>query len=189
LTRVGHASASQSAARLIDEFGSLASILAASRSRLLRATGERSTAHYLWQIGETLRLSLRHTAFEGNRITGTAALATYLGADMGQLAREQIRVLFLSGGNQLVADEILFQGSVDSTSLDPRPIVHRALDLAASGLIIVHNHPSGKAEPSRSDLAATRRLAAVSRELEITLHDHIIVARYGWSSFRDLGLL
>lgn len=189
MARVGHADASQSAARLIDEFGGLAEILAAPRSRLLRATGERSTAGYLRQIGEALRLSLRHTAFEGNRITGTAALATYLGAEMGQLAREQVRVLFLSGGDRLVADEILFQGSVDATSLAPRPIIHRALDLAASGLIIVHNHPSGEAAPSRSDLAATRRLQAVCRELEITLHDHLIVARQGWNSFRDLGLL
>ncbi|WP_158635890.1 JAB domain-containing protein [Sphingosinicella ginsenosidimutans] len=164
-------------------------MLAAPPHRLLRACGDRAVTRHLASIGEAFRLSLRDAAFEGERITGTAGLARYLAATMGHLPREEVRALFLSAKNELLADETLFAGSVDSSVLEARPIIHRALDLAATGLIVVHNHPSGCAEPSAADVAATRRLAKACKELSIIVHDHIVVARGSWSSFRDLGLL
>lgn len=144
---------------------------------------------HLASLGEAFRLSLRDAAFDGERITGTAALARYLAATMSHLPREEVRVLFLSAKSELLADETLFVGSVDTSALEARPIIHRALDLAATGLIVVHNHPSGCAEPSAADVAATRRLAQACKALSISVHDHIVVGRGNWSSFRDRGLL
>ena len=186
---LGHRHPNAQAAKLLSECGTLAAILAAPRSRLLRASGERTIARHLARLGEAFRLSLRGAAFEGRQISGTTALAQYLATVMGHLPREQVRVLFLSADNELLADEILFEGSIDSSSVEARPIIHRALDLAATGLIIVHNHPSGRAKPSPADVSATCRLAQACNGLSLKVHDHIVVSRRGWASFRELGLL
>jgi len=133
--------------------------------------------------------ALRDEALGGAEIAGTESLAHYLRADMGFRPGEQLRILFLATGNRLVADEIMFQGSIDSATMLPRPIVHRALDLGASGIIVVHNHPGGSPEPSRADIEATRELVMACRPLEIAVHDHLIVARGGWTSLRMRRLL
>lgn len=132
---------------------------------------------------------LRDEALPGMEIGGTEALARYLRADMGWRPCEQLRILFLGTGNRLLADEVMFEGSIDSAPLLPRPIVHRALDLGARGIILIHNHPSGDPEPSRADAEATHHLVAACRPLEIAVHDHLIVARGGWTSLRLKGLL
>lgn len=132
---------------------------------------------------------LREEALPGARIGGTEALARYLRADMSHRRDEQIRILFLADGNRLIADEVMVQGTVDSAPLLPRTIVHRALDLGASGLILIHNHPSGSQKPSRADLDATRELVSACRPLDIVIHDHLIVARGGWTSLRLQGLM
>jgi DNA repair protein RadC len=176
--------------RLVDEFGSLAAALAASplrRDRLL--VGHAKAAQHLTHIQAAMLHSLRDEALGGAEIAGTEALAHYLRADMGFRPDEQLRILFLATGNRLVADEVMFQGSIDSASVLPRPIVHRALELGASGIIVVHNHPGGRPEPSRADIEATRELVAACRPLEIRVHDHLIVARGGWTSLRLKGLL
>lgn len=176
--------------RLIDEFGSLAATLAAPQQRRDRLlSGHDRAARHLAGIGAAMLHALRAEALRGAQISGTEALARYLRADMGYRAAEQLRILFLATGNRLVADEILFQGSIDSASLLPRPIVHRALDLGASGIILVHNHPGGSQEASRADIEATRDLVAACRPLEIEVHDHLIVARGGWTSLRLKGLM
>jgi DNA repair protein RadC len=175
---------------LISEFGSLAAVLAASprrRDRLLASHGEAS--HHLSAIRGAMLHALRERALAGAEIAGTEALARYLRADMGYRPGEQIRILFLAAGNRLLADEVMMEGSIDSAALLPRPIVHRALDLGASGIILVHNHPGGSPDPSRADLDATRVLVAACRPLEIAVHDHLIVARGGWTSLRVEGLL
>lgn len=128
--------------------------------------------------------ALRDEALLGPQIGGTEALAHYLRADMGHRPSEQLRVLFLATGNRLLADEVMVHGSIDSTPMLPRPIIHRALDLGASGLIMIHNHPGGSPEPSRADLSATLELASACRPLEIVVHDHLIVAKGGWTSLR-----
>ena len=123
-------------------------------------------------------------------IIGTAqALIDYLFADMAHLPAERLRVLFLNARNHLLRDELVSEGSVNEISVHPRAILTRALELGATALILVHNHPSGDPAPSQGDIDATRRIANAARSLDICIHDHVIVARSGWSSFRTLGLM
>jgi DNA repair protein RadC len=103
--------------------------------------------------------------------------------------REQLRVLFLDRKNQLIADEVLGFGTVDHAPVYPREVARRAIELAASSLILVHNHPSGDPTPSRSDIDMTRGLIDALSAFDITIHDHLIVARHGIVSFKSQGLI
>jgi DNA repair protein RadC len=103
--------------------------------------------------------------------------------------REQFRILFLDRGNALIADEVQQTGTVDHTPVYPREVVRRALELSATAVILVHNHPSGDPKPSRADIEMTKTLADIARPLGIELHDHIIVGRGGHASFKAMGLI
>ena len=102
---------------------------------------------------------------------------------------ERVRVLFLNAKNVLIANEAMWEGSVDEAAVHIREILRRALDLHASSLIVVHNHPSGDPSPSRQDIALTRDLADACRNLKITLHDHVIIGADGHASLRAMGLI
>jgi DNA repair protein RadC len=108
------------------------------------------------------------------------------------MAREQteaFRVLFLDRKNILIADEVQNRGTIDHTPVYPREIVKRALELGASSLILVHNHPSGDPTPSRADIEMTREIASAAKALHIAVHDHLVIGRGGHASFKSLGLL
>jgi DNA repair protein RadC len=113
----------------------------------------------------------------------------YCHAVMAYEAREQFRILFLDKKNKLIADEIQSEGTVDHTPVYVREAVKRALEISATAVILVHNHPSGDPTPSRADIDMTQMIKSAARPLGITLHDHIIVGREGHKSFRGLGLL
>jgi DNA repair protein RadC len=102
---------------------------------------------------------------------------------------EQFRVLFLDNRNRLLADEVLGQGTVNHTPVYPREVVKRALELHATAIILVHNHPSGDPSPSREDIEMTREIKQAAATLSILLHDHIIVGNGQWLSFRKAELL
>jgi DNA repair protein RadC len=108
---------------------------------------------------------------------------------MARAIKEEFRALFLDRKNVLIADEVLSTGTVDHTPVYPREIVKRALELGASALILVHNHPSGDPTPSRADIDMTRNVQDAARMLKITVHDHVIIGRDGHISFKALGLL
>jgi DNA repair protein RadC len=103
--------------------------------------------------------------------------------------REQFRILFLDKRNGMIADELQQTGTVDHTPVYPREVVKRALELAASAVILVHNHPSGDPTPSQADLRMTREIADVAKPLGVLVHDHIIVGRHGHASLKGLGLI
>jgi DNA repair protein RadC len=103
--------------------------------------------------------------------------------------KEQFRVLFLDKRNQLIVDEVQQTGTADHTPVYPREVVKRALELSATALILVHNHPSGDPTPSHADIDMTRTIAEVAKPLGITVHDHIIVGRDGHASLKDLKLM
>ena len=108
--------------------------------------------------------------------------------------KEQLRVLFLDKRNRLIADEQLQQGTVDHTPVYPREVVKRALELSATAVILVHNHPSGDPAPSQSDHSLTRRLAEAAELLQIKLLDHVIIGapaegRPAYFSFKEAGVL
>ena len=98
-------------------------------------------------------------------------------------------MLFLDKKNQLIADEVMNRGTVDHAPVYPREVVRRALELSASAVILVHNHPSGDPTPSSADVEMTRQVVDAARPLRIAVHDHLVVARDGVASFKALGLM
>jgi DNA repair protein RadC len=113
----------------------------------------------------------------------------YLTSAMAFEPREQFRVLCLDKRNNLIADEILHEGTVDHTPVYPREVLRRAIELHATGCVLVHNHPSGDATPSRADIEMTKQVVQACNLLGISVHDHVIIARDGHSSLRGLGLM
>jgi DNA repair protein RadC len=108
---------------------------------------------------------------------------------MARAQNEEFRVLFLDRKNRLIADEVQNRGTVDHTPVYPREIIKRALELTASAIILVHNHPSGDPTPSKADIQMTREIVAAAKALSIAVHDHLVVGRGGHASFKSLGLL
>ena len=103
--------------------------------------------------------------------------------------REQFRILFLDKKNRLIADEVQQTGTVDHTPVYPRDVVRRGLELSATAIILVHNHPSGDPTPSAADIQMTKTIIGVAQPLGIAVHDHIVIGRDGHASFRGLGLI
>jgi len=158
--------------------------------------------------GGQRRLTMTDTAIAAVTIVGAAALRMtrqqvlnrpvlsswktlleYCEGSMAHEATEQFRLLFLDRKNVLIADEVQQRGTVDHTPVYPREVVKRALELGASALILVHNHPSGDPTPSRADIEMTKQIAAAAQALGLTVHDHLIIGRGKHASFRSMGLL
>ncbi|MNE68303.1 hypothetical protein D3C80_1639560 [compost metagenome] len=116
-------------------------------------------------------------------------MTAYLRAALAHAPREQFRTLYLNKRNILIREEMRADGTVDHAPVYPREVVRRALELSASALILVHNHPSGDPTPSRADIEMTRRVIDAARVFDIEVHDHVIVGREGTKSFRALGLM
>jgi DNA repair protein RadC len=178
------------AKQLLARFGSLGAVLGATTDELKTVKG----------VGDALALDLKllheaalRTAREvvGKRpvISSWSALLAYVKTALAHEAREQFRVLFLDKKNQLIADEVQQRGTVDHTPVYPREVVKRALELAATAVILVHNHPSGDPTPSRADVQMTQAIVEVARPLGIAVHDHIIVGKDGHASLKALKLI
>ncbi len=116
-------------------------------------------------------------------------LLDYCRTAQGFADREQFRVLFLDKRNALIADEVQQTGTVDHTPVYPREVVKRALELSASAIILVHNHPSGDPTPSQADIQMTQQVVAVAGPLGISVHDHLIVGKDGHASLKGLRLI
>lgn len=180
----------EQARALIAEFGSLGGVLAAAPEAIERVLGARRRAiELLSATGQALEHVLRCRIERRALSTVDQPLVDFLIATMGDLPRERVRVLYLDRGNRLVSDEIAAQGSVGEAHPYARDILARALELNASAMIVVHNHPGGDPEPSASDIAFTRRLSAIADMLDIVLHDHLVVAGSACASMRRRGLL
>ena len=122
-------------------------------------------------------------------ISSWQKLLDYCRAGMAYAKKEEFRVLFLDRKNVLIADEVQHTGTVDHTPVYPREVMKRALDLGASAIIMVHNHPSGDPTPSKGDVEMTKEVREAGEKLGIALHDHLIIGRRGHASFKSLGLL
>ncbi len=175
---------------LLAHFGSFAEVIAAPRERLLEIDGIGESVVTQFKVIEAAALRLSRTRLIGKpALSSWQALLDYCKAAMARTAREEFRVLFLDRKNVLIADEVQSAGTIDHTPVYPREIVKRALELSASAMILVHNHPSGDPTPSRADIEMTREIAAASKPLGIAVHDHLVVGRNGHASFKSLGLL
>jgi DNA repair protein RadC len=175
---------------LLARFGGFAEAIAAPRERLMEVDGIGESVVIQLKIVEAAALRLSKTRLLGRpALTSWAALVDYCTAAMARASYESFRVLFLDRKNFLIADEVQTQGTVDHTPVYPREIVKRALELGASALILVHNHPSGDPTPSRADIDMTREVTEAAKALRIAVHDHVVVGRGGVASFKALGLL
>ncbi|MHC5652958.1 RadC family protein [Stappia sp.] len=175
---------------LIARFGSFGEVLAAPPARLKEVSGvgdrvvdELKLAHAVAE--RFLRGQLRKKQV----LSSWSAVLDYIRTAMAYSDREEFRILFLDKKNALIADEVQQRGTVDHTPVYPREVMKRALELSASAIILVHNHPSGDPTPSRADIQMTSQIAEIAKPLGIALHDHIIVGRDGHASFRGLQLL
>ena len=175
---------------LINRFGSFANVLAAPERVLLDTPGlgPHSVSAIKIVQASALRL-MRAELAERPLLNNWDRLIEYLTAVMAREKIEQVRVLFLDTRNRLLADEAQARGTVNHTPVYPREIAKRALELHATALILVHNHPSGDPTPSREDVSMTREIVAAVSALSITVHDHVIVGHGAWSSLRRLGLM
>ena len=173
---------------LLAKFGSFAEVVAASRERLSEHLGDGAIAQL--KIIEAAALRLSRTMLMGKpALSSWNALLDYCAAAMARAPKEEFRVLFLDRKNFLIGDEVMNRGTVDHAPVYPREIVKRALELSASALILVHNHPSGDPTPSRADIEMTREVVEAARALRIAVHDHLVIGRGGTASFKALGLL
>jgi DNA repair protein RadC len=175
---------------LIARFGTFAEVLSAPANLLMEVPGVGpSTVTELKLIrAAALRLSKGEVA---NRpVLGSwNAIVDYCRAAMAFDDIEKFRLLFLDKKNQLIADEVQQQGTVDHTPVYAREVVKRALELSASAIILVHNHPSGDPTPSLADIDMTKKIIQAADKLNILIHDHIIIGRKGHVSFRNLQLI
>jgi DNA repair protein RadC len=178
------------AKQLIEIFGSFAEVVAAPATRLREIKG----------LGDSAITEIKVIHAAANRMTRGAvrkrpvlsswsAVLDYCRTAMAFAEKEQFRILFLDKRNQLIADEVQQTGTVDHTPVYPREIVKRALELSATAVILVHNHPSGDPTPSRADIQMTQSIIEVARPLGIAVHDHIIVGKEGHASFKGLRLI
>jgi len=175
---------------LIAKFGSFAEVIAAEPGRLrdIDGVGEAVIAQLKIVQAAALRLS-KTQLLNRPALSSWSALLDYCSAAMARATAEEFRVLFLDRKNALIADEVQSHGTVDHAPVYPREIVKRALELSASALILVHNHPSGDPTPSRADIDMTREIVEAARALRIAVHDHLVIGRGGHASFKALGLL
>ncbi len=178
------------AKQLLTRFGSLGAVLGASAEDLRSVAGiGEAVALDLKLLHETSLRAAREQVARRPVISSWSALLSYVKTALAHEAREQFRVLFLDKKNQLIADELMNRGTVDHAPVYPREVVRRALELSASAVILVHNHPAGDPTPSSADVDMTRQVVAAARALRIEVHDHLVVARHGVSSLKALGLM
>ena len=177
------------AKELIAKFGGIGPLLSASAETLKREGLSDSVIGAL-KIAEATALRLLETRVEGQPLLSSwDALCDYLHAAMAHSRTEQVRVLFLNAKNMLIANEAMWDGSVDEASVHVREVIARAIALGATAIIIVHNHPSGDPSPSQQDIRLTRDLVEAGRHMKVTVHDHVIVGATGRISMRAMGLI
>lgn len=175
---------------LLARFASFAGVIAAPAAELscIDGLGEAAVAALKLVQAAALRLA-RAELIDRPVLANWERLMAYLTASLARERVEQFHVLFLDSRNRLIADEVQSRGTVNHTPVYPREVVKRALELHATALILVHNHPSGDPTPSVTDLEMTREMAQAATALSIVLHDHVIVGNGRWLSFRREGLL
>jgi len=177
------------AKKLLSEFGGIGPLLS-SNADTLRREGLTDPTIAALKIAHAAALRLLESRVENQPVLSSwDALCDYLHAAMAHARIEEVRILFLNAKNRLIANEALWQGSVDEASVHVREVIARAIALGATAIIIVHNHPSGDPAPSTQDIRLTRDLVEAGRHMRVTVHDHVIVAAQARTSMRSVGLI
>lgn len=174
---------------LLERFGSLAEVLGAPLHLLQEVDGIGPAVAFELKLVSASAERMLKTQIKGRQILASwSQVIDYCRAAMAFEPREQFRILFLDKKNALIADEVQQTGTVDHTPVYPREVVRRALELSATAIVLVHNHPSGDVTPSRADIEMTKTVADTAKPLGIVLHDHIIIGRQGHASLKGLQL-
>lgn len=178
------------AAALLERFGTLGAVAAAPPGELARAfsAGPAVGAELTLLREFAVRLA-RAEACRRPVITSWTALVAYVRTALAHEPREQFRALYLDRRNSLLHDELVADGTVDHAPVYPREVIRRALELSASAMILVHNHPSGDPTPSRADIDMTRQIIDAARVFGLQVHDHLVIGSGGTASFKALGLI
>jgi DNA repair protein RadC len=175
---------------LLEKFGSFAEVITAPEARLAEVKGlGDSGVTELKIVQAAARRLVRGQVTKRPALSSWSSVLDYCRTAQAFADREQFRVLFLDKRNQLIADEVQQVGTVDHTPVYPREVVKRALELSATAIILVHNHPSGDPTPSHADIQMTQQIIAVAQPLGISMHDHIIVGKDGHVSLKGLKLI
>ncbi|MFD2238513.1 RadC family protein [Aureimonas populi] len=175
---------------LMARFGSFGEVVNAPRHLLEEIDGIGASTALDFSIVMAVNRRAMRGEMRGREVLSSwQSLLDYCKAAMAHETREQFRILFLDKRNTLIADEVQQTGTVDHTPVYPREIVRRALELSASAIILVHNHPSGDPTPSRADVEMTRTVIETARPMGIAVHDHIIIGRSGHTSFKGSRLI
>ena len=175
---------------MLARFGSFAEVLAARPERLAEVPGLGEAAITEIKIVEAAARRLAQSNMEARRNLGSStAVLDYCRTAMAYIDHEEFRILFLDKKNQLLADEVQGVGTIDHAPVYPREVMRRALELNATALILVHNHPSGDPSPSTADVAMTMQIVTLGKALNVVVHDHLIIGRHGHASFRTLKLI
>lgn len=178
------------AKKLIRDFGGFGRLLSADAEAIMRVGEVSEGAAAAIKIAQAAALRLLESEIRDQPVLGSwQALLDYLRADMGALAVERVRVLYLNARNMLIRNEPLSEGSVDEAAVYVREVIRRALEYHATAMILVHNHPSGDPQPSQQDIRLTREIIEAARPLGIAVHDHVVVGARSCASMRSLGLL
>jgi len=178
------------AKRLIKTYGSFAEVVSADARTLLLEDGLGEAAVCSLKAAQAGAIRLAQEQILNKPVLSSwQSLLDYCRASMAYHGVEQFRVLYLNRKNVLIADELQQRGTIDHTPVYPREVIKRALELDSSALIMVHNHPSGDTTPSPADIDMTKRIKSTARPLSIELHDHVIVSRKGYYSFKSNALL
>lgn len=175
---------------LIDRFGSFAEVVNAPEHLLreVKGVGEAVVTELKLIRAAAVRL-IKAQIIERPVLSSWSEVLDYIKAVQAYEHREQFRILFLDKKNRLLGDEVQGEGTVDHTPVYVREVVKRALELSATAMILVHNHPSGDPTPSRADIDMTRLILEAARPLGVSVHDHIIIGRQGHASLRALKLI
>lgn len=175
---------------LLETFGSAAGVVAADPQALVRAAALGPTAIADLKLLRRLGVQLARTETCRRPVVSSwPALVAYVRSALAHAPREQFRALYLDRKNYLLRDEFLADGTVDHAPVYPREVIRRALEVSASALILVHNHPTGDPTPSQADIEMTRRIVQAAQVFGLQVHDHIVVGREGTASFKTLGLI
>jgi DNA repair protein RadC len=178
------------AKRLLADFGSFAAVLDATPEELVKISGMGEySATLLRLVKGCAEYYLKEQAIKRRSIPSLPVLVDYCRTSMGGLKDEEFRVIFLNSQNEIIAEETIQEGTVDQTVVYPRKVLEGALKYKATGLILVHNHPSGKLTPSTADRELTRAIIQAARPLAIVVHDHLIIAKQGYYSMAEHHLL
>ena len=178
------------AKNLISRFGNLNGVLNAPLNDLKDIKGISETTAIAIKTIQAAGLRLLKQNIMGRPVLNSwQRLIEYVEAAMANENKEHFRILFLNKKNEIIADEVQQSGTVDHTPAYPREIMKRSLEVGATAIILVHNHPSGDPKPSMADIDLTKQIIAAAAPFEIMIHDHLIVSRNGTQSFKNLGLI